>query len=195
MRSADDRPVRGTWRSLALRQEFSRLRDVGLADVAPGRLFVPAAVETFRSLPPKPTGSGSLDEWYITLKLPQRIRRNHPHLPEEVTARVLRYQIPGFRPSLLITSLLETDTYGYASLVSLYHERWRQETMHREWKYSLSMSEFRSHTIRGIFKEVYVQLTLNNVLHCKGVGCCFLAEIVRRRVWTGRRGAVLGRRS
>ena len=112
----------------------------------------------------RPTGSGSLDQWYITLKLPARIQRKHRHLPEEVLARVLRYQIPGFRPSLLITSLLETETYDYASLVSLYHERWRQETMHREWKYSLAMSEFRSHTIRGIFKEVYVQLTLNNVL-------------------------------
>lgn len=112
----------------------------------------------------RPTGSGSSEEWYITLKLPPRIRGKHPHLPQEVTARVLRYQIPGFRPSLLITSLLDTETYDYASLVSLYHERWRQETMHREWKYSLSMSEFRSHTIRGIFKEVYVQLILNNVL-------------------------------
>jgi hypothetical protein len=111
-----------------------------------------------------PTGSGSSLEWYIRLTLPQRIRRKHPHLPESIPARVLRYQIPGFRPSLLITSLLETQTYDYASLVSLYHERWRQETMHREWKYSLSMSEFRSHSIRGIFKEVYVQLTLNNVL-------------------------------
>jgi len=113
---------------------------------------------------PSPTGSGSSHEWYITLELPQRIRRKHPHLPESVTTRVLRYQIPGFRPSLLITSLVDIETYDYASLVSLYHERWRQETMHREWKYSLSMSEFRSHTIRGIFKEVYVQLILNNVL-------------------------------
>ena len=36
--------------------------------------------------------------------------------------------------------------------------------MHREWKYSLSMSNFRSTTVQGIFKEVYVQLTINNVL-------------------------------
>ena len=118
----------------------------------------------FDHYPPRPTASGRPDEWYITLKLPKRIHSKHLHLPTQVTARVLRYQIPGFRPSLLITSLLDTELYDYGSLVSLYHERWRQETMHREWKYSLAMDHFRSHKIRGIFKEVYVQLTLNNVL-------------------------------
>jgi len=113
---------------------------------------------------PIPIPGGTPDEWYILLDLPERLRRKHPELPGQISARVLRYQTPGFRPSLLITSLLDPETYDYASLVSLYHERWRQETQHREWKYTLSMSELRSHTIRGIFKEVYVQLTVNNVL-------------------------------
>ena len=110
------------------------------------------------------TPSGRDDEWYIVLRLPKRLHRQFPGLPAEYTARVIRYQRKGFRPSFLITSLLDTNIYSYEEIVNLYHQRWRQETMHREWKYSLSMNNLRSKTAAGIFKEVYVQLTINNVL-------------------------------
>ena len=110
------------------------------------------------------TPSGRDDEWYIILCLPKKLQEQFPGFPVEFTARVIRYQRKGFRPSLLITSLLDTDIYSYEEIVNLYHQRWRQETMRREWKYSLSMSNFRSTTVQGIFKEVYVQLTINNVL-------------------------------
>jgi hypothetical protein len=110
------------------------------------------------------TPSARSDEWYITLTLPKKLQSSYPLFPQSFTARVIRYQIKGFRPSLLITSLLDTDRYDYLELVGLYHERWRQETMHREWKYSLSMGQFRSMHVRGIFKEMYVQLIINNVM-------------------------------
>ncbi|MCP4629945.1 MAG: IS4 family transposase [bacterium] len=110
------------------------------------------------------TASGRKDEWYITLLLPKKLARQHPDLPAEFTARIIQYQRDGFRPSLLITSLLDTEIYGHDELANLYHERWRQETMHSEWKYSLSLANLRSITIRGIYKEVYTQLTINNVV-------------------------------
>jgi hypothetical protein len=110
------------------------------------------------------TPSGRDNQWYIVLRMPEKLHGQFPCLPAEYTARVIRYQRKGFRPSLLITSLLDTNIYSYEEIVNLYHHRWRQETMHREWKYSLSMSNLRSKTVAGIFKEVYVQLTINNVL-------------------------------
>jgi len=110
------------------------------------------------------TASGRDDEWYIVLRLPKKLQKQFPALPAEYAARVIRYKCKGFRPSFLITSLLDTNIYGYEEIVELYHHRWRQETIHREWKYSLSMSNLRSKTPAGIFKEVYVQLTINNVL-------------------------------
>jgi hypothetical protein len=118
----------------------------------------------FHKLAKLKTPSGREDEWYVVLRLPKLLQDQCPYFPAEFTARVIRYQLKGFRPSFLITSLLDTNTYRYEEIVTLYHERWRQETMHREWKYSLSMSTLRSTTVRGIFKEVYVQLTMNNVL-------------------------------
>lgn len=122
------------------------------------------ASNRFHKLIPTKTPSGRNDQWYITLRLPKKLQKEFPCFPVEFTARVIRYQRKGFRPSLLITSLLDTEIYSYEDIVNLYHQRWRQETMHREWKYSLSMSNFRSTTVQGIFKEVYVQLTINNVL-------------------------------
>jgi hypothetical protein len=118
----------------------------------------------YRGLAHMATASGRNDEWYVKLSLPKKLAEQFADLPTEFTARIMRYQRDGFRPSLLITSLLDTEMYRYDELVQIYHERWRQETMHREWKYCLSLAHLRSTTIKGIFKEVYVQLTINNVV-------------------------------
>ncbi len=118
----------------------------------------------FHNLAKTAVASGRKDEWYVKMILPKKLGKQFPEFPAEFDARVIRYQRDGYRSSLLITSLVDTEIYAYDELVNLYHERWRQETMHREWKYSLSLSNLRSTTIRGIFKEVYVQLILNNVV-------------------------------
>ena len=78
--------------------------------------------------------------------------------------RILQYQRPGFRTSWLITSLLDPAELPYEELVGLYHQRWRQETFHREWKHTLQLANLRSHSPSGICKEVFVQLTLNNAV-------------------------------
>lgn len=77
---------------------------------------------------------------------------------------MLRYQFPGFRPSWLLTSLLDHESYTHAELTDLYHRRWQIETIYREWKHSLDIQNLRSHTPAGIFKEVYAQLLLNNLV-------------------------------
>lgn len=118
----------------------------------------------FHKSPRIVTESGRKDEWYVILCLPKHLCQEHPEFPAALAVRVIRYQRPGFRPSHLITSLLNVELYPHDELVGLYHERWRHETMHREWKYSLSMSNLRSLSVKGIRKEIYVQLTLNNAL-------------------------------
>jgi hypothetical protein len=113
---------------------------------------------------PWSTPSGRAQEWYLYLPLPKALQGAYPHLPACLPVRVLEYQRPGFRVSWLITSLLDTTLHDYDQLVTLYHQRWRQETCHREWKHSLQLSDLRSHSACGLLKEVLVQLTLNNVL-------------------------------
>jgi len=91
-------------------------------------------------------------------------RRKCPGLPEELICRLIRYQRPGFRPSWLLTSLVDTDLCSREELVNLYHRRWTIETIYREWKHGLNIQNLRSHTPKGILKEVYVQLMLSNLV-------------------------------
>jgi hypothetical protein len=118
----------------------------------------------FHKLSRQSTPSGRSDEWNVVLQLPKKLRQKCPHLQATIKARILKYQLPGFRTSWLITSLEDTEKYPYKDVVALYHERWRQETAHREWKYTLGMDNLRSKTPQGILKEVLVQMTLNNVI-------------------------------
>lgn len=118
----------------------------------------------FHKLPRRPTNSGRGDEWLVDLKLPAALRKRCPHWPAGMTVRVIQYQIPGFRVSWLLTTLLDAKAHPYDELVGLYHQRWNQETMHREWKQTLNLSNLRSHTAQGVRKEVFVQLTLNNAI-------------------------------
>lgn len=118
----------------------------------------------FLKLPRTPTPSRRKDEWYTFLKLSPELRQQYPQLGPQIQVRILQYQLPGFRPSWLITSLLDPTEFPYEELVGLYHERWRQETFHREWKHSLQLSNLRSHSAQGLLKEVLVQLTLNNLI-------------------------------
>lgn len=104
------------------------------------------------------------EEWYVIVKVPAKLREANPDFPLEMKLRVLEYQLPGFRPSWLITSLVDASTFAHSDLVTLYHERWQQETQHREWKHTLNLSNLRSETAEGIRKELAVQLTLNNAV-------------------------------
>jgi hypothetical protein len=54
-------------------------------------------------------------------------RRKDPDLPDVITARLLRYQWPGFRTSWLLTSLLDAQVHRHRELVDLYHRRWQIE--------------------------------------------------------------------
>ena len=112
----------------------------------------------------RPTASGRRDEYYIDIPIPAVLRILFPHVGDALTVRIVEYQIKGYRPSRLITSLLETERYTHDELVALYHDRWRQETHHREWKHSLQVGNLRSLTRDGILKEIFVQLTLNNLV-------------------------------
>ena len=104
------------------------------------------------------------NEWMVELHPTSATRRKDPDLPEIITARLLRYQWPGFRPSWLLTSLLDVLAHPFGELVDLYHRRWQIETIYREWKHGLDIQNLRSHTPSGVHKEVYAHLLLSNLV-------------------------------
>src|SRR3990172_8253388 len=103
-------------------------------------------------------------EWMVRLCPSADCRRRWPGLPAEFTARLIRYQIRGFRPSWLLTSLRSGKVASRTELVELYHRRWAIETIWREWKHGLDIQNLRSKTPAGIFKEVHAQLLLSNLV-------------------------------
>lgn len=91
-------------------------------------------------------------------------RRRWPDMPLELICRRIRYQYPGFRPSWLLTSLIDSAQVTREDLIDLYHRRWQIETIYREWKHSLKIQNIRSQTPAGVFKEVHAQLILANLV-------------------------------
>jgi hypothetical protein len=102
-------------------------------------------------------------DWIVGFTPSAAVRRKDPALPREVFCRLLAYQVPGFRPGWILTSLTDPRPMPPQELIHLYHHRWRIETIYREWKHVLDIQNLRSHTPQGIYKEVYAQLMLYNL--------------------------------
>lgn len=74
----------------------------------------------------------------VEVTLSPQARRADPDLPETLRLRAIHYQIRGFRPQTLLTSLLDAETYPAGEIAQLYHERWEIE---------LGFDEIKTHTL------------------------------------------------
>jgi hypothetical protein len=99
---------------------------------------------------------GNNDE-IVEIVLSDQTRRLHPSLPQCWLVRAIRYQRKGFRPSLLLTSLVDADAYPAEEVVELYHERWEVEIAFDEVKtHMLERQEtIRSRTAAGVIQELW----------------------------------------
>lgn len=94
--------------------------------------------------------------------------RELPDLPKSLQLRLIRYRIPGFRASAVVTNVLDPKVISADDWVrlatendagrtlepGLYHRRWEIETMFRELKVVQGMKHLRSRTPEGIYYEV-----------------------------------------
>lgn len=105
-------------------------------------------------------------DWLIQFRVPPLLKRKHPELPETLTLRLIRYQIPGFQTSWLITSLLDASLYPREELVPLYHSRWELELAYSEIKTRLRPSgePLRSEAPDRVRQEVYGLLIAHNAV-------------------------------
>jgi hypothetical protein len=114
------------------------------------------------------------DDRLVTWKMPKTSRKKCawkalPDLPQSLTLRVIRYHMLGFRPSAVVTNVLDpavisreewvrmaaTDEAGHVLDAGLYHRRWEIETLFCELKVRQGMQgSLRSRTAEGIAFEV-----------------------------------------
>lgn len=129
-----------------------------------------------------------VNEAIVEFRPSRSVRRNWPELPEIFQVRWIKYQIPGFRPSYLLTSIMDESIATAEEIVALYHRRWQVETVYRELKHVIDIQNIRSQTKEGVEKENYTQLMLNNLVRwlmaeaaeeegCYGVDLSFLEAV------------------
>jgi transposase len=122
-------------------------------------------LKTIRRLGPK----DRLVEWTPSAPIMSKWRKQGLTLPPSITLRVIDYQIPGFRPSAVVTNVLDPGRISRDEWVrvvrekeaarnlqpGLYHRRWEIETTFKELKVAMGMKKgLRSRTPEGIRYEV-----------------------------------------
>ncbi len=93
----------------------------------------------------------------VRITINRSLRKKHPELPEFIYARAIGYHRRGFRPQILLTSLLDPEAYPANEIIDLYHERWELELGFDEVKtHALERLEtLRSKTPQRVLQELW----------------------------------------
>lgn len=102
----------------------------------------------------------------VQMKVSAAAKAKVPSLPDTWQMRAIRYQRKGFRPGLLLTSLIDDGQYPAAEVVELYHERWEIELAYDNLKTELLDGEpvLRSRTRVGVSQELFGVLLVHNLV-------------------------------
>ncbi len=93
----------------------------------------------------------------VRIIINRSLRKKHPALPDCIYARAIGYHCRGFRPQILLTSLLDPEAYPANEIIELYHERWELELGFDEVKtHALERLEtLRSKTPQRVLQELW----------------------------------------
>jgi hypothetical protein len=110
------------------------------------------------------------EDWLVRWKMPTGPRWRDSDLDKEISLRLVKYKIPGFRPSGIVTNVLspqkisredwirlacDTEPGDERLGVGLYHRRWEIETTFRELKVTQGMEgKLRGRTPETIHYEI-----------------------------------------
>lgn len=93
----------------------------------------------------------------IELNVSNEARRQDKTLPTTWQMRAIRYRRRGFKPQILLTSLVDARHFPAAAIVALYHERWELELGFNEVKRIMlrRQESIRSKSPRGVAQELW----------------------------------------
>lgn len=106
------------------------------------------------------------NDWLVEINVSREARRADPSLPATLTVRAIRYQIRGFEPQTLMTSLVDAKTYPANEIRALYHERWELELGYDEIKTEMLQREetIRSKSPEAVRQELFGILLAYNLV-------------------------------
>ncbi|HGG58186.1 MAG TPA: IS4 family transposase [Nannocystis exedens] len=110
--------------------------------------------------------------------------RKDPSLPTKMVARAIRYQVKGYRPQTLLTSLVDPEQYPPTEVAALYHERWEIELGYDEVKtHMLERQEaLRSKKAEGVEQELWGILLAYNLVRKEMLDVAEAARVSPLRV-------------
>jgi len=111
-------------------------------------------------------------------------RKQDSSLPRTWQARAIRYQVPGFPPRTLVTSLRDPKKYPADELCALYHERWEVELAYDELKTEMLDAEItlRSKSPKAVRQELWGALIGFNLVRLEMERVAELARVVPTRI-------------
>jgi len=105
----------------------------------------------------------------VELKISSQARKQDPTLPKTMVVRAIRYQVKGFRPQVLLTSLTDPEQYPPKEVATIYHQRWEIELGYDEVKtHMLERQEaLRSKKAEGVRQEIWGILLAYNLVRAE----------------------------
>ena len=102
----------------------------------------------------------------VELDVSREARKKDPSMPETWRMRAIRYQRRGFKPQLLLTSMLDPKRFPAPEVIALYHERWEIELGYNEVKRVMLAREetTRSKKPRGVAQELWALALAYNLV-------------------------------
>ena len=108
----------------------------------------------------------SAKDYLVEMNVSPEARKADPALPVTWQARVISYQRKGFRPQLLLTSLVDPIQFPASEIAALYHERWELELGYDEIKTEMLNREecLRSKSPSSVTQEIWGILIAYNLV-------------------------------
>jgi Insertion element 4 transposase N-terminal/Transposase DDE domain len=102
----------------------------------------------------------------VELTVSREARVKDPSMPETWRMRAIRYQRRGFKPQLLLTSMLDPKRFPADEVIALYHERWEIELGYNEVKRVMLAREetTRSKSPTGVAQELWALALAYNLV-------------------------------
>lgn len=142
---------------------FYRISHAGPETVTDRKHWLVRAKKNFNGKTIKTLGKG--DE-LVELSISSTARKKDLELPKKMVVRAIRYQIKGYQPQTLLTSMLDPKQYPALEIAGLYHERWELELGYDEIKtHMLERQEaLRSKKAEGVRQEIWGILLAYNLV-------------------------------
>jgi len=124
------------------------------------------------------------DDYLVEMKVSTVARRKDPSLPQTWKARAIRYQIQGYKPRWLLTSLRDPQAYPAHEIIEIYHERWEIEMGYDEIKTDMLDREetIRSQRPERIRQELWGILLAFNLIRLEMERIADEAEVEPTRI-------------